>query len=107
MRQKSTRKVAFGTPMFPERSPLSAEEKVKRQQEAESFNRRCEQIFRRVYPELVPRHYNWSIHIEPNSGDYFIDPDEEASFQKAKDKYPHAILMAMRLNNTGCVDKMH
>ncbi len=92
--------------MFPERSPLSAEEKAKRQEETESFNRRCEEIFRQVYPELVVGHYNWYIHIEPNSGDYFIDSDEEASFQKAKDKYPHAILMAMRLNDTGCVDRI-
>ena len=39
--------------------------------------------------------------IEPESGDYFIDPDPEVAFQKAKEKHPTARILEMRLNETG------
>jgi hypothetical protein len=73
MSQKTRRKVALGSPMFPQRPPLSPEEKAKRKAENEAFSKRCRVIFDRVYPELVAEHYDWSIMIEPDSGDYFID----------------------------------
>jgi hypothetical protein len=98
---KTRRRVSLGNPIFPDRPPLSPEEKARRKAEDEAFDRRCEEIFQRVYPELVAEHYNWFIHIEPDSGDYFIDSDEEISFQKARQKHPKAKLMAMRLNETG------
>ncbi|GAX37486.1 hypothetical protein NIES3585_35290 [Nodularia sp. NIES-3585] len=38
--------------------------------------------------------------IEPNSGDYFIDPDENAADKKAREKYPTGWLVTFRLNET-------
>jgi hypothetical protein len=101
MNQQVRRKVPHGSPIFPDRPPLSPEEKARRQAESEDFSKRCREIFDRVYPELVAEHYDWFIHIDPDSGDYSIDPDEEVSFQKARQKHPNARLMAMRLNETG------
>ena len=101
MDQPVKRKVPRGSPIFPDRSPLSPEEKARRQAESEAFSKHCREIFDRVYPKLVAEHYDWFIHIDPDSGDYFIDPDEEVSFQKAHQKHPNARLMAMRLNETG------
>ncbi|MGB5960024.1 MAG: hypothetical protein WBG73_05140, partial [Coleofasciculaceae cyanobacterium] len=69
--------------------------------ENEAFGKRCREIFDRVYPELVKEHYDWAIIIEPDSGDYFIDPNEEIASQKAHQKYPKAIMLRMRLNETG------
>ena len=80
---------------------ISPEEIAKRKVSDEEFAQRCRGIFKQVYPKLVKKHYDWFIHIEPESGDYFIAPDEELSFQKAREKHPTADLMAMRLNETG------
>ena len=88
------------------RPQLSEEEKARLKAEKEEFSRRCREIFERVSPELIKNHYNWYIHIEPSSGEYFIDADEKISFQKAKDKHPNAVLMAMRLNETGAVGRI-
>lgn len=101
MTQITRRRVPLGSPLFPNRPPLSPEEIARRKAEDEVFAQRCREIFKRVYPELVTEHYNWYIHIEPESGDYFIDPDEEVSFQKARQKHPTARIMAKRLNETG------
>lgn len=101
MTQKTHRQVPLGSRIFPDRSPLSEAEIAKHQAENREFSQRCRAIFHEVYPELVAQHYNWFIHIEPDSEDYFIDPDEEVSFQKARSKHPTARIMAMRLNETG------
>jgi hypothetical protein len=46
-------------------------------------------------------YYNWFILIEPNSGDYFIDGDEDKAVEKARQKYPTGWLMTFRINQTG------
>ncbi len=58
-------------------------------------------FLRLVSPELIDHHYNWLIVIEPNSGDYFIDRDEEIAVQKAREKYPRGMIGIHRLNETG------
>ncbi len=88
------------------RPQLSEEEKARHNAQKEAFSRRCKEIFERVSPDLIKNHYNWYIHIEPSSGEYYIDSDEEISFQKAKEKHPNAVLMAMRLNETGAVGRI-
>lgn len=106
MSQKTHRRVPRGSRIFPDRAPLSPEEIARRDAEDEAFGKRCREIFNRVYPELVKEHYNWSIMIEPESGDYFIDPDPEIAFQKAREKYPKARILEKRLNEAGCVGRI-
>lgn len=101
MDQRVKRKVPHGSPIFPNRPPMSPEEKARRIAENEAFGKRCQVIFDRVYPELVANHYDWAIIIEPDSGDYFIDQDPEVAFQRAQQKYPTARMLEMRLNETG------
>lgn len=101
MDQPVKRKVPRGSRIFPDRPPMSPEEKARRQAEREAFSKRCQEIFDKVYPELVKEHYNWFILIDPDSGDYFIDLNEEVAAQKAHQKYPTAIMLRMRLNETG------
>ncbi len=101
MNQKHRQKVPFGTPIFPDKPRLSKEKLARRKAIREAFAQRCQKIFDQVAPQLITEHYGWSIHIEPNSGDYFIDPDSEVGFQKAKQKHPTARLMEMCLNETG------
>jgi hypothetical protein len=101
MTQKTRRKVPLGSPIFPDRPRLSPEEIARRKAENEVFAKRCRVIFDRVYPELVVEHFDWFILIEPDSGDYFIDPDHDVAFQQARQKHPTADILAMRLNETG------
>jgi hypothetical protein len=80
---------------------LSAEEKARRQAEDELFSQRCRMIFDKVKPELIQDHYDWFIVIEPESGDYFIDPDENVARAKAGGKHPDKMRLIMRLNESG------
>jgi len=102
----SKRKVPAGSPLFPDRPRLSQEEIARRKAEREAFGQRCQAIFDQVAPQLRAEYYGWSIHIEPDSGDYFIDPDPEVCFQKAKQKHPNAIIMEMCLNETGACGRI-
>lgn len=86
--------------VFPERQ-LSAEDKAQRQTEDKLFYQRCRLIFDRVQPELIKDHYNWFIVIEPLSGDYIIDPDENLARTKAGEKHPDKMRLIMRLNQSG------
>ncbi len=106
MIQTTPRKVPRGTQLLGDRPPLSPEERARRKAEDEAFARRCREIFWRVYPDLVKEHYDWFIYIEPDSGDYFLDRDRDVARQKAKQKYPGALLMAMCVNETGAVGKI-
>ncbi|EDN65929.1 conserved hypothetical protein [Beggiatoa sp. PS] len=102
----SRRKVPAGSPLFPDRPRLSQEEIARRKAENEAFGQRCRAIFDKVAPQLMPKHYGWSIIIEPDSGDYFIAPERKECLQKAKQKHPTAILLEMCLNETGACGRI-
>ena len=91
--------------VFPEYN-LPPEELASRQAEIDTFGMRCKVIWEQVCPELIKDHYNWFITFEPESGDYFIDPDERAAYQKARTKYPQAKLGTFRLSETGACGKI-
>lgn len=101
MTEKIRIKIPRGSRIFPNRPYLSEAELAKRKAEDKAFAQRCREIFQRVYPELVKNHYDWPIMIEPESGDYFVAPDPEIAFQKARQKHPNAKIIEMRLNETG------
>lgn len=63
-------------------------------------------MFERVRDELITDHYNWFMIIEPNSGDYFIDVDEEEAMKKSRQKYPAGKLVIFRINETGACGKI-
>ncbi len=99
MRLSSNRTPRRGR-VFPE-NQLSPEEKARCQTEDELFSQRCRMIFDKVKPELIQDHYDWFIVIEPESGDYFIDPDENVARTKAGEKHPDKMRLIMRLNESG------
>ncbi|GFE71802.1 hypothetical protein [Chroococcus sp. FPU101] len=74
--------------------------------ENQAFAERCREIFRRVAPDLMEQYRDWYIIIEPNSGEYFIAPDEMAALRQAKEKYPTPDLYAMCLNETGACGRI-
>ncbi len=86
--------------VFPEKR-LSPEEKARLQAEDEAFYQCCRAVFDRVKPELIEVHYDWFIIIEPDSGDYFIDPDKNVARAKAREKHPNKKCIIMRINETG------
>jgi hypothetical protein len=99
-------RVKPGQRIFPDIPPLSTEEIAQIEAENEEFGNRCERIFWKVQPELIKEHYDWSIYIEPDSGDYFIDPDPQVCYQKARQKYPNTLLGGMRINETGACGRI-
>ena len=89
---------------LPEKSkktPISTEEKAKQKAENEQRYQLAYAIFERVRPELIAEHYNWYITIEPNSGNYFIEPDYMALFQKLRNQEITGKVVTFRLNETG------
>ncbi|MBW4684042.1 MAG: hypothetical protein KME40_02840 [Komarekiella atlantica HA4396-MV6] len=86
--------------LFPELT-ISPEEQAKRQAELEAFQQRGRVIFEKLRPQLIEKHYNWFIYIEPESGDYFIAPDSMVAVQQAIEKYPQRRFATFRLNETG------
>ena len=91
--------------LFPEYT-IPPEELAKREAEKNARSQRYREIFAQVSPQLIKEHYNWFIVIEPNSGDYFVDVDEEIAVQKARQKYPTGMVGIMRLNETGTCGKI-
>ena len=63
-------------------------------------------IFEEVRSNLMYKHYNWFIAIEPENGDYFIDPDDLTCSKKLLQKYPNANFYMFRLNETGVCYKL-
>jgi len=100
MTQASKKRTARRGRIFPDFN-LPPEEIARRKAEREAFGRRCRVVFDRVKPELIQDYYNWFVIIEPDSGDYFIDPDIEKATNKASEKHPDAMFLAFRLNETG------
>jgi hypothetical protein len=86
--------------IFPEYT-IPPEELARRETEKNARVKRYKEVFAQVSPQLIQDHYNWFIIIEPKSGDYFIDPDEEIAMQKARQKYPSGMVCIMRLNESG------
>lgn len=101
MFEKQPIKVLPGSRISPSRFPLSLEEQAKAEAKNGLFAQRCREIFWRVYPELVEKHYNWFILIEPESGEYLLAPDEATASQAGHEKYPKSIMLMKRLNETG------
>jgi hypothetical protein len=91
--------------LFPEFT-IPPEELARRKAEKEARVKRYKEIFAQVSPQLIKAHYNWFIVIEHNSGDYFIDVDEEVAVQKAREKHPTGMVGIMRLNETGTCGKI-
>jgi hypothetical protein len=104
MRLSSNRTPRRGR-VFPE-NQLSPEEKARCQTEDELFSQRCRMIFDKVKPELIQDHYDWFIVIEPESGDYFIEPDENFARQKAREQFGDTMRLMMRINETGTCGKI-
>ena len=100
MIQASSHQIPRRGRVFPERQ-ISKEELEQRRAEKEAFSQRCRLVFDSVKPELINDHYDWFIVIEPDSGDYFIDPDEKVARAKAAEKHPGKLRLIMRINETG------
>ncbi|BAZ51708.1 hypothetical protein NIES4103_43660 [Nostoc sp. NIES-4103] len=86
--------------LFPEFT-IPPEELAKRQAKKDARGKKARNYFNQICPQLIDEHYNLFITIEPNSGDYFIDPDIELAEQKARQKYPNGWVVTFRLNETG------
>ncbi len=86
--------------LFPEYT-IPAEELAQRKAQRDIRCHKARVFFDQLCPQLIDDHYNWFIIIEPDTGDYFLDLDEEVANQKARQQYPSGWLVTFRLNETG------
>ncbi|MDF0555442.1 hypothetical protein [Kamptonema sp. UHCC 0994] len=88
--------------IFPDRT-IDSEELASRKAERTKLGRRCQEIFERIRPELIEKHYNWFIAIEPDTGEYLIDPKFLTLTKKIQEQYGNTdvMLTTFRLNETG------
>ncbi len=100
MTQKSVKRPIRRGRIFPDHI-IPPEELARRQAELDGRYQLCRPVFERVRDELIADHYNWFLIIEPNSGDYFIDPDEEEAMKKSRQKYPSGWMIIFRINDSG------
>ncbi|MEQ9234761.1 hypothetical protein [Coleofasciculus sp. E2-BRE-01] len=100
MTQQQTQRPLRRGRIFPQHT-IPPQELARRKAERNARYQCCFSVFERVRDELIGDHYNWFILIEPNSGDYFIDPDEDKAVEKVRQKYPTGWLMTFRINQTG------
>ncbi len=99
--------------IFPDRD-LLPEELAGRQAERAERYRKCRAVFGsvalaepdRLQPILLKDHYNWFPIVEPNSGEYFIAPEESIAIERAKQKYPASRFGAFRITETGSYGRM-
>ena len=91
--------------IFPEFT-LPPEELARRRDERNARCQKARIVFDKVCPQLINEHYNWFIVIEPNSGDYFVDADENAAEKRAREKCPTGWLVTFRLNETGACGRI-
>ena len=105
MTQLSNKRTARRGRIFPEYT-IPPEELARRKAERDARGKQGRVVFERVRPDLIDDHYDWFIVIEPDSGDSFIDADEQVAAQKARQKHPDAWLVTFRLNETGACGRI-
>jgi hypothetical protein len=91
--------------VFPDQK-ISDEEKARRKAEDQEFYQRCRVIFNKIQPQLIKNHYDWFIVIEPESGNYVIDPEETVARQKAREQFGNTMRLMMRINEIGNCGKI-
>jgi hypothetical protein len=74
--------------------------------ELETHHQRCRVVFEKLQPELIKSHYNWFMAVDSESGDYFLNQDEEAVTQMCLQKYPNAIPFIFVINETGVAGRI-
>lgn len=105
MSQVSSKPTSRRGRLFPEFN-FSPEEIARREADRQAFYKRCRAVFEQVQAELIKDYYNWFIVIEPDSGDYFIAPEEEVASRNARQKHPGKDLGMFRLNETGACGRI-
>lgn len=100
MNQHTPERIVRRGRVFPE-IQWSEEKKAAHKARQEAFYQRCWAIFEQLKPEIFEKYYGWYIAIEPDSGDYFIDKDQEVASRKAREKHPNVIHHMFGINETG------
>lgn len=87
---------------------LSQEELIKRKTANQEIIELARPIFEQIRPQLIEKHYNWFVAIDPDSGNYLIDPTLQGISEKVINNYtPQGISSALFcLNESGSCGKI-
>ncbi|NEQ26309.1 MAG: hypothetical protein F6K28_46190 [Microcoleus sp. SIO2G3] len=92
-----------------EPSPITPEEKSRRQEKRDALAAKCRVVFERLRPQLIETYYNWHIAVDPDTEQYLIDPTLKGITQKIRDVYGNTNevkLTIFRLNDTGTCGRL-
>ncbi len=92
------RTVRRGRP-FPELQ-WTDEQKAEHKAKQLQFYQRCWEIFLPLQSNLMSKYYGWYIAIEPDSGYYIIEPNQEVATKKMRKKYPDTLHHIFGINET-------
>ena len=66
------------------KSRVTPEEWQRRKIQRQEVGAQCRNIFERLSPQLIEKHYNWFIAIDADSENYMIDPKLEGLLQQVR-----------------------
>ena len=81
---------------------------VQREREKQrALRERCRPVFERLRPTLREIHPNWFIAIDPDNGEYLLDPTLRGITQQiSQANSGNTIRMIFRLNDTGTCGRL-
>ncbi len=67
------------------------------------FIKRSRLIYNKLCPDLIKYYPGWYIAIEPDSGDYFLNPNKAVAQQLARQRHQEQLICTFQLIATGVV----
>jgi len=81
--------------------------KVHTPEELKEFQRKADEVFKRLQPLLMPEHADEIIAIEPYSGEYVLDRDRDELYRKFREKFPDKLARVIRVDGGPVVHYTH
>ncbi len=88
-------------------SPADPEVVQREREKQRALRQRCRPVFERLRPTLREIHPNWFIAIDPDNGEYLLDPTLRGITQQiSQANSGNTIRMIFRLNDTGTCGRL-
>ena len=88
-------------------SPADPEVVQREREKQRALRERCRPVFERLRPTLREIHPNWFIAIDPDNGEYLLDPTLRGITQQiSQANSGNTIRMIFRLNDTGTCGRL-
>lgn len=89
-------------------STIAPSDSHHRQEQSQVLASRCRAVFEDLREQLIAKHYNWFIAINPDSEEYLINSELQGLMQQLRQVYGdnEVKLTIFRLNDTGTCGRL-